>query len=555
MSNTFRDNSAALLRDLCPSLPADTLRLASHALLTLAEDSGTDALACVGRALPWFAARVDVENMPPDEVALRLMQRGALGSLGTATVVEHLRGTNDPATTLANLAQLDDSLTLLRRQSARDIRDTLLHDLELLAVALETIAESDTHLPEIRQAIGVRRPDPRALRVLQALELDPHAEVLAQTALSERPRRFEVSAADHLRQNGFWPAVRVALAFDTSDAETLHAFPTLRDDPPLEQLAHALIAVRGRTLAHLRGQAPLAALNPWVAYLRSGCNELAESRGITLREATSFAHFCLHLMNFCDLVCQAGPATHDDLRRSLMDIEDEVKEFALMGQTAGVDDRRASLAPFDATRWKRLGWTAYAAERVARLAGAWSQGTVPAPMGAPPRVAPDASFDARQAVDNADASRPASAHLLSTVLPHVVMLNAHWLERLDAAAITAALYIVLDAVAADVDSHDLVEVDFGPLQSWTDAPVRCQLLEHWLSHVVLKSASHATAALEITRHAKVYRVDFSPSPTLQAALTLLSAGVDSAHAPYLEALVRNMLRPDDDTDVRPTLLM
>lgn len=553
MSLPLRDRSVALLTQLCPGLPSDTLRLASHALLALAQDSGTKALSDVQNALPWLAATIDAEESSSDEVAQRLHTRQALRALShefVAHQLQHVAPTEITGTLIA-LARLDAALSALRASSPRDIRTTLLATPDLFVAALDCLAHDPANLPEIRAALGITRAESGPLQVLVALENQQFEQ--ADCGLGVRARRFEVSAVEHLRQHGFLVAVRAALALDSCDEEALHAFPALREDPPLEHLTHALIAVRHKVLQHLQGVAPLASLNPWVSYLRSACNDLAEARDITLREATSFAHFCLHVMNFCDLMHACGSRTHDDLRRSMMDIEDEVKEFALMGQAAGFDDQRASLGPFDATRWKRLGWMAYATERVARLAGGWRAGTAPAPMGSPPRVRSEVGDYAREAMEHADSIQPGLAYFLGSTLPSVQVEGAHWLERLAPAAIVAVLNATLSAVAAHLEPGQLIRLDLSRLETWTDTPLRCQVLELWLTHATNHQAG-AAATLLTGQQAGVFVAEFKPSAALEAALTLHTLGVDSAHLPHLERMIRELLGIQPDASVRPTLM-
>ncbi len=567
MTQALRERMFGLLSELCPDLPNDTLRVTSHALLTLAVDTDTDALMQVRDALPWMGAYIELEGGASGEfIARELRARGALRCLTDAYVARRLVCTQTPSAqsvVLRDLAALDLKLARISASSDREIRSELLDDVELLTACLEVMDGEPNSLMRIRGALGVRIADPGALRVLTGLETSWNGGTVREANLSERSRRFELSAVDHLRQQGFLVAIRAALGLSSCEIETLHSFAVFREDPPLEQLTNALIALRGVTLRHVRGMVPLSALNPWIEYLRGPCSDLAESRGITLREATSFAHFCFHVMNFCDLVAVCGNATHDDIRRTLMDVEDEVKEFALMGQSAGHSDQRASLGVFDAVRWKRLGSAVFAADRIGRLAGAWKRGTEPTPMGAPARIGGDVADEARQAVLDGDSVCPGSAHLVGTGLAHARIVGGDWMERVPPTAIFAGLAVMcVCAREAGVDTSHAFNVDVSDLASWTETPQRSAVFEQWLSRAALQqamgtgqsqvaisggSSTHQSqgsirpSGLIATLVGDGVRIEFRPSPELEAALTLLSSGVDTTHEAMLAALIQSLI--------------
>lgn len=551
MTQALRERMFGLLSELCPEVPKDTLRVTSHALLTLAHDADTDALMQVRDALPWMGALIELEGGSSAEfIAKELRARGALRCLTDGYVARRLAEIQTPsaqAVAMRELAALDLKLARVSASSDREIRSELLDDVEVLVACLEVMDGDSDSLMRIREALGIHSADPGALRVLAGLESSWDGGIMRSANLSERSRRFEISAVDHLRQRGFLVAIRAALGLASCDVETLHSFASFREDPPLEHLAHALIAVRGVALRHVRGLVPLSALHVWIEYLRGPCSDIAESRGISLREATSFAHFCFHVMNFCDLVALCGNATHDDIRRTLMDIEDEVKEFALMGQSAGHSDQRASLSVFDAVRWKRVGSAVFAADRIGRLAGGWKRGTEPTPMGAPARIGGDVADESRQAVMDGDSACPGAAHIVGSALAHARLEGAEWMERVPPAAIFAGLAVVfVCAREAGVDITHEFRVDVSALATWTSTPQRSAVFEEWLSRAALYQAMTGKGlkdgpGLVATAHEGVLQIEFRPSQELEAALTLIASGVPSAHQAMLESLVERLI--------------
>ncbi len=551
MTQALRERMFGLLSELCPELPKDTLRVTSHALLTLAYDSDTDALMHVRDALPWMGAFIELEGGSSGEyIAKELRARGALRCLTDGYVARRLVEIQTPSAqsvALRDLAALDLKLARISASSDREIRSALLEDVEVLVACLEVMDGDSDSLTRIRQALGIHSADPSALRVLAGLESSWDGGIMRSANLSERSRRFEISAVDHLRQQGFLVAIRAALGLSSCETETLHSFATFREDPPLEQLTNALIAVRGLALDHVRGMVPLSALHVWIEYLRGPCSDIAESRGISLREATSFAHFCFHVMNFCDLVALCGNATHDDIRRTLMDIEDEVKEFALMGQSAGHSDQRASLSVFDAVRWKRVGSAVFAADRIGRLAGAWKRGTEPTPLGAPARIGGDVADEARQAVMDGDSACPVAAHIVGSALAHARLEGAEWMERVPPAAIFAGLAVVfVCARESGVDITHEFRVDVSALATWTSTPQRSAVFEQWLSRAALHQAMTGKGlkdgpGLVATAHDGVLQIEFRPSQELEAALTLIASGVHPSHETMLESLIQRLI--------------
>lgn len=381
-----------------------SVRLLANALLNFASTAGPEAIGTLRKVLPWlelFARRelgagtdeavvsaehLDAEHWPacsdwiePDEdVSERDFRQTLVGAARDEARLEALSECDD--VTFADRV-LDDTAT------ARAVLEAVDHD-----APAATARRARRIFPEMAADGSLE-----ALELLDRLEqgdgfsLQPDAD-----ALSAKARNFETSLADNMEAQVMSPAVRAALIFapGPSDASaeadglstSLFASSIFRRHPELAGLARALTDNRWRCLRYLRGGAPLSHLSDWVDYLRDGCRELARRRDITYREAVSYAHFCLHLVNVCDLATHEETALTDETREGLMAVENELKEFALAGRRSTVDAAVSDLANYDEMRWASSGASAYLGDRLARMTGAWREESERGPIGAPPRL-------------------------------------------------------------------------------------------------------------------------------------------------------------------------
>lgn len=486
------------------------------------------------------------------------------------------------------LAQLEARLTGLSRVPEDALLDHLLGDTALLAAAAE-LCESDAGgalAGRLRQRVApwqaaapqVGRPRyADALQILARLDDSaPGVDPLAQAGvdLHARTRGFARGLASNMQRLGLLSAVRAALAFappapgairaEKSESEVaesgarflrsreafLSEFEVFRADPTLRQLALALMEVRGACMEYLRGGAPLASLAAWVDYLRDGCVEMAEARDCTLRETISYANYCLQLLNFCDLAaaCFASQRTlhgegwvlNEALRAAMCQVEDELKEFSLLGQHEGAGDAHTGLARFERARWRRAGDVAYLADRLSRLRGAWRHGVLPAPLGAPPRLDADISAHSLAVVDNLlSGFDEADIIAFADLVANVQLRGFEWIEGLTPAQILKL--IATCAVAArdlpGIDIRTRFVVDLSPLGRWATDPVcaalnrriLCMLLDRRdMAEILNGGAEHGMLARGLVGHTR--SADGRISAPLDPTVGALSGAPAAAQA-------------------------
>ncbi|MBA2665363.1 MAG: hypothetical protein H0U74_23950 [Bradymonadaceae bacterium] len=508
--SSVRERSSLLLYQLthdAQSRPqgddeAVALRLLSHAALNLAWEKGDDALERAVALLPWLGLfrRWTEGELISKELGLALVSSGLVRHLGVAGVVRRLEQVDGQVAdsvlsrvpsalgelrdreleTLVKIRRLDERLGALLAREDEDLIEGLFADSALLCAAIELCAQAVPNAGAARlnahTAIVASAASARAMGTLAEFEDGGFERVpTALLQLSERSRRFELSLACNMHRHELLDVVRAALAFGSVNTEPvakpvdLRTLAVFRADSALEALAAALIEVRGRCIDHLAGALPLESLTPWVSYLRNGCLELAESRGITLREATSFAHYCLHLVNLCDLGERGVRALNESTRRALMDVEDELKEYALVGQCEGMRDAQVSLERFDRARWMGSGDAAYLADRFARLGGSWRKGTRPGPVGAPARLDEAAIAQCSALVaDLFEGRAPAACASLVALVRGCQILGAELLEALEPADALKVLSIGLCAARdlAGVDASRPFWLDLRRMGAW-----------------------------------------------------------------------------------------
>lgn len=567
MSHDLREGAFGLMAELCRDheLPLDALRLTSHMLVNLGDDASTESFSAISDALPWLAAFIELQKAEPAAyVAHRLEAREGLRALDSNTVERLLEVSAaqsqprpvDWSRRLTEVAALDRQLVQLSLRNARSIREALIVDTRLLRAVVELLEGGSRTGPAMRfreifpewRPVG-NRDRSQALSVLEDLEhtWDGGNYIKSLRGLTERSRRFELSSTDHLKQNGFLPALRAALALaplagpiDEGEGaewldDALAKFVTLREDPALLALARALAMTRWRCLEHIRGAAPLSSLSPWVGFLRGPCAELAEARSITLREATSFSHFCLHLMNFCDLAGFEPDATHDRLRRTLMDLEDELKEFALVGQEQGLTDLQADLERYDAVRWKPAKPRKMVVDRLARLTGAWRLGFDASPLGSPPKI-DEAEFQRVDAALEQVFGAAPLAPVLAQLLQPCRLSRAEIFEKLEPELVVQILTLVLTAARdlPGLDASRAFEVDLQPVAAWLSrggTEERTALLESLMDAVDIEAVAlgedeytERQEGIVLSLHgSQRLVVEIVTSQQTQALLTLLSS--------------------------------
>src|SRR5690554_1339121 len=331
-----------------PERNAEITAQMTHALpwlaAFLASTRASDALA--PRIYPG-ATGAEQQALSQAMIARRLDALGAHTSSAFASAPRDQDAHSDPQLDVfCALARTERRLASLAGLDAQRLRDELLENTYLLAAAAERCEDADAHSAAhgtslwatLRAAVEPWQasnrlantlPDSKAVWVLAGLHnSEPDGAAMAAAmgagALDIAPKslRFERGLAENMARMGFISAVRAALAFvPASASETAHyalaeadarasflrQFSVFRADESLLQLASALMQTRGLCLDYLRGGAPLASLSPWIDYLRGGCVELAEARECTLREAMSYAHYCLHLVNICDFAALELP--------------------------------------------------------------------------------------------------------------------------------------------------------------------------------------------------------------------------------------------------------
>lgn len=370
------------------------IRLLANALLNVATTVGPEAITAVRRAAPWL------------EVYLRRELDGAHGDgadldADLPATAEWLdNGEGSLRDRLVEAARDAGRLEELTDGDEVEFADRVIGDTRLARIVCkaadhgepeEIASRARRMFPMLREA-GRRdtAPPAGALEILERLESgDGFALQDDPGALGDEARSFETSLAANMGRQGMSPAVRAALMFGPNRDEGLPTYlfacSTFRDQPELAELAGALTTNRGRAIRYYRGGAPFEHLAPWAEYLRDGCRELARRRDVSYREAVSFAHFCFHLMNVCDLATLEGGLT-DEIRDGIMAVENELKEFALAGRRSNVAEGLSDLPSYDEMRWTSSGPSAYLADRLARLGGAWRRDGERGPTGAPPRL-------------------------------------------------------------------------------------------------------------------------------------------------------------------------
>ncbi len=407
----------------CHEDAAGALRLMSHAALNLAAELGTQAVQRSGESLVWLSLYAQWESgqMSAVELGQELLDRKIIGFLADSMVqrrlakVEALRvptvlhraprethlqivqSGQGEVDVLVELHQLDRMLQDALACDDAVLMNRLFSESLLLCAALE-LRSVDGSKTKTLQAASERLTnlfgtgDARqvsGLEILAEIENGEFEQVpTAFLQLTERSRRFELSLAQNMAHHGLLCAVRAALGFNSPSGNTWHLgwLDAFSGDDELAELARVLVEMRGVCHGYFSGALGIESLKPWVMYLRNGCMEFGESRGLTLREATGFAHYCLHLVNLCDLGSRGARVVSEETRRALMDIEDDLKEFALSGQRDGTRDSQVNLTAFERGRWKRRGDSAYIVDRLARLTGGWRAGVRPGPVGAPARL-------------------------------------------------------------------------------------------------------------------------------------------------------------------------
>lgn len=592
--NLTDDNDAAGVE------PGDghlALRHLGIAALNLATEVSPDALLNAGHALPWLAifSMWQQHDVGHQELVDTITRHGLAPHFGPQTLRRRLsraaQAHHSPirrapsngddadelgrvrAHILRHIVDHDRRIAKLMTIPAHERRDGLIDDAGLLAAVLELSAEAREnqhaaslvdHLPQW----PITTPSD-ALEILARFEGSHFEDIPNELGqLGDRSQRFEQSLAIHLERHGLLAALHAALAFaPAADQPTpeqrelrryLTGFSPLATDPTLLELTIALITVRHRALDHLRGARTLDALSPWITYLRGPCMHFAEARDITLREATNFAHYAFHLLNICDLASLSDVVLRDPLRRALMDLEDELKEFALVGQRQGLSDEQSDLHRYEKTRWRNQGPRALLADRIARLSGLWQAGHRSGPPGSPPQLDHHLYADCLEQVhpDQERAGVDAAAHLIRRA-----QFRGHqWLEGWRAGDIISLLIAVLSsarqALSIDVD-HPFV-VDLSPLQNWLGADdhqrradiLRTLLAAHsddqWAHSSLLKRSTGLSADAKEQRLV----IDFHSSRPLEALLTLL-ADAEGNGDDFTDALLQRL----DDLlgDVTPTL--
>ncbi|MFB6262695.1 MAG: hypothetical protein ABEL76_03560, partial [Bradymonadaceae bacterium] len=340
-------NDLRLVRSLLSRSPESTADGASLAGIVRALDrhdasSEGDAYRTWRRLLPWLEARRAVESGDePGAVAGRLREAGAVRMLAARTVVRELqsRGVapDDQEAIVLALERLVDREFALR--SCSDAADDelfaeLMADAGLLAAAIDLCAVDDGEFARrLRRAVpplGREEADwparSRSLGILADLE-SGRADVLAGADdLGDRVRRFETGLVDNLRHQGFGDVVRAALAFGSRRRCSVEEIrvplrsETFCGSPARVRLARELAAVRGRVLRCIRGRLPLSGLHRWVEYLTVCSRRLAEELGVTHAEAAGYAHYCLHLVDVCDLAADGRLAA--ETRAGILSVEE-----------------------------------------------------------------------------------------------------------------------------------------------------------------------------------------------------------------------------------------
>ncbi len=599
-----RDHTSSLLMRLVETIDdgaADhepSLRHLAIGALNLATEAGEETVIAAGRALPWLGiflqwqggqTSVDtlVETIESHDLVRRLgsssLRRRLARVDGDAT--SNIRRDPDDAPTarvdrraraLTDIFDHDRRIDAVARCTPADCRDALIDDTGLLATALEVRADDnsdgDGPFADVLPDWPIDAPS-APLEVLARFENTGFETVPVELAmLDERSRQFEQSLATHLMRHDLLYAIRAALAFaPTADAAPvsnrrlrrfLTGFTVFADDPALLQLTLALIDVRHHPVEHLRGTAPLESLSCWIEFLRGRCVEFSESRGFSLREATNFAHYSLHLIDICDLAGDDQTVVDDGIRRAIMDIEDELKEFALAGQREGLGDQDADLHRYERTRWRSSPPRTLLADRLARLAGGWRSGHCSGPPGSAPRPDDDLFETARGLVDP-DTPAPeldAATHLIG----HARLVGASFVESWSPRQLLSILVVALSAArqSPDIDVDRPFIIDLRRIDAWLQHGQpgrRTELLEHLVETcrpVQQRSPLNADGGLVADVDGNRLVIDVDSSEQLEALLTLLASEDDEAFAQTLRRRIHDIIEgtapSTDDGDPSPT---
>ena len=588
-----------------PAEMVEALEELREAVEALSAVGGADRLLEASRALPWLAAYLDwaERGKSAQEVAEALRDWGALSALEATMVAEQLdrlsaqrreeavrrrprrmAAEKDEAVALfSRLAEAQRGLAeLVHIEDDAALRDALFARTALLPVAVDLLQRPGHRSTTLGRRLeglvggwadagdGPDQPSPhvkrsRPLTLLARLAQGHGGMPAPLDRLDDQARRFEQTLVTDLGDRGVLDAVKAAmlhgpLAVGARSAPRQPALgwqlSVFHRDPALEALAEALIEARWRALAVVRGQAGLEALGSWVRYLRGPCLELAESREMTLREATHYAHYALHVLNLCDLASLGLRATHDGTRRALMSLEEELKEFALAGQRRGLRDDQVALERFEMARWRSSGPAAYLAERLARLRGSWRAGLRSGPIGAPARVE-DAEILAHSLAlveSLPEASDSEALDALATAARRCLILEADWLEQLAAHEVLKLLILGLRLAAARPDDESLLIFDPGPLVRWYADERSGALHRKMFSELLQRSPAHLEAApqrarcglraellADPTAAARRLTLHFLADEELDALLVLLGSTPDASLRQILESRLASLL--------------
>ena len=344
-----------ILTKMLPELPQDTLRLVFRTLEALSDEAGPDALAAVEKSLIWMRVwhELTCSELDPKKICDLVESNTRVSSVVARLSVE---GTNfdseaGPESTLEHLIQMDQQLQKLEGLSRPEQINAVFENTELLL-----------------NLVGERS----GLIALMKLEEAWNPRRLDHTDLGERSKKFEFAAIDHLRAHGFMPVVRAALAFEV-DGPEFYELSAFRDSPHLRELARAIAASRQQVFDVVRGIRPVRDLVAWVNYLIVGTKGLSHALGLSRKEALSFAHFCFHVVNFSDLEGALGAEVNEESRRSMMDVEDALKEIAQMRASDDLMDTATLERAIDP--WPAKPNLHRLADRLARLSGLWFEGS------------------------------------------------------------------------------------------------------------------------------------------------------------------------------------
>lgn len=579
---------SGLLKTSTPDLTetSGATRLVGIAALNLVEEHSAQALFEVARVLPWLAIyRLWEGGAGVAEVAQTLIAEGLVRHHSEAALCRRLQRAHEErpssirrvpgmvtmasddalAKALQALFNSEQRLEAFKELPLEQRCDALFNDSELLASVVEL------EIKELLPPWPIEKPA-QALEAFASFEAAEFSSAPAELGqLGERSLRFVASLAEHLQSHELLAPIRAALAFaplaDNAPIRTsvLRAFlarsSLFAADAALMDLTLALIQCRHRALVHLSGGAALSIMTPWIEYLRGACAEFGESRGLTLREATSFAHYSLHMINLFDLAVFKGAAPNEELRRALLDLDDELKEFALAGQRAGLTDRQADLHRYEQMRWQKGSPFGYLADRLARLCGAWKQGRgSSSPPGGATALQGALVKDCHTLI--ADLADSPELDRLQSLLITTRFIGHHWLSEFSPEAVLHLLAITLTIVgrhAGGQNGPDLV-VDLRPLGDWlTQGAVqeRREILEFLLSQrplaeVVSEPTGPGKLGLIVVEdQAGSVLISMPRDAQFEALLTLLaSAGGDEELVDLLSRRLRVLLQESSSESKR-----